>query len=238
MATLSELQTAFNGKTLDLSRDEANKKWILHFNPTSDYTLATLGNGTGKLLFRVVHHGSATDWVFCIRVQRDDADAAKKELRTEMEILQRLGKAGVPVPGPFREGQPPHFVSCEVTNFDDEDPKPKKSWGFFLQFTDMQRGSGRFVEMKKVENPTTADRGQWLRMTMETENPGPELKERTKRSLGRIREAWKAEQWGDFQAAYDRETGELMVFDPYDVLSNADQTTSILEEWAKYLESC
>ncbi|PHH89825.1 hypothetical protein CDD83_5151 [Cordyceps sp. RAO-2017] len=227
--TLSQVKKLIADQKLILSHN--GKQWELSFEQESEYKFSALGAGTGKHVFRIQHVTASLDWVLCFPTFPDKRDA-ERDLRKEMDILQRLGQAGVAVPVPFRDGAAGQadLIRFELSNMDSG--FEGHTFGFFLQYLDLKE---RYVEMAK-KGANKHARGDWLQRMIDTHKPDSlQNISVTKTSFHKILNAWTAEVWGDFQVVYDRKTGELMVIDPNDETKAASDTTSILEQWEKYL---
>lgn len=228
--TLDQVKAIIEGQPLVLSQE--NRNWQLKFDRQSEYGFSGLGAGTGKHVFRIRKGQENLDWVFCFPAWPNSRNA-QRDIKQEVEILERLGKEGVVVPIPFQDGKvgAADIVGFTLSNTDSG--FHGETSGFFLEYLDLR---GRYVEMPKKGADKEA-RGKWLQEVIERYKPGSTKHlHATRRTFSKIRNAWDIKKWGDFQVLYDRSTGELVVIDPNNETTSAKDTEYILEKWEEDLK--
>jgi len=235
------IRAVIKGKKLDKKPvyDKPNGKvidWTLSFqNPSESQglTFKYLGAGSNKMVAQV-YKTSALPWVLCWQ-SNERYQGAYRDFKDEVETLQRLGKPdgtlrGCRVPLPFPvPGEPVNeLFQFNVDNWESGDVADV--WAFVIEFLDM---ANRYIEYKKKEG----DLAGFLEKKCFAPNRAEAKKhvKSTRDTFDAIVRKWKQKTWGDFQVLYDKQTGELVVFDP---LSDSTPTaeadvTKALAQWEK-----
>lgn len=176
-------------------------------------TFTSLGTGSMKRVVRIDGH----DWVLAIA---GDSDAAEEDMLGEVKTLQLLGLAGVKVPMPFTEGRPEDLLF--KLNVENQDMGEMEIPVFLQQF--LSRTS--WVEMVKLEGAAG-----FAKSTMVPNGIVPGHIGTTVARLTKILDQLKIAEWGDFQIMYNKNDGEVVVFDPLPTNTSGKSFIPLVEGW-------